>query len=220
MNLDDVRKIKVPRSKRHRVGRGPGSGWGKTAGRGHKGAGQRSGTRFRLHFEGGQMPLYRRLPKKGFSNSRFKTTMHVVNVGDLDKVFDAGVTVDLDALKANGLAPKRARFLKVLGFGDLTKTLEIKAHGVSAGAREKIEGAKGSIELLPIETEMRPKGVPKAGNKARNEARSSASKPAAAPVPRADAPAPEAAPPASGPDSDGPDDGGPADGAGESESVE
>lgn len=214
MNLDDVRKIKVPRSKRHRVGRGPGSGWGKTAGRGHKGAGQRSGTQFRLHFEGGQMPLYRRLPKKGFSNSRFKTTMHVVNVGDLEKVFDAGVTVDLDALKANGLAPKRARFLKVLGFGDLTKVLEIKAHGVSAGAREKIEGAKGSIELLPVETEMRPKGVRKAGNKAS----SAASKPA---VPRADEPAPEpASPEPASPEPTSPEPTSPEDGAGESESAE
>ncbi len=180
MNLDDVKKIKVRRSKRHRVGRGPGSGWGTTAGRGHKGAGQRSGTRFRLRFEGGQMPLYRRLPKKGFTNARFKTTLHVVNVGDLEKAFDAGATVDLDVLKENGLAPKRARFLKVLGFGDLSKGLAIKAHGVSAGAREKIEAAKGSIELLPVETEMRPKGVRKA--KYQQQASS-------APVPRADEPA-------------------------------
>ncbi|MDJ0520905.1 MAG: 50S ribosomal protein L15 [Planctomycetota bacterium] len=161
MNLDDVKKIKIPRAKKHRVGRGPGSGWGTTAGRGHKGAGQRSGNRHRLRFEGGQMPLYRRLPKKGFSNARFKVDMHVVNVGDLDGAFEAGAKVDLDALKRVGLAPKRARFLKILGFGELTKALSIVANGVSKGAREKVEAVQGSIELQPVQTEMRPKGVKK-----------------------------------------------------------
>jgi large subunit ribosomal protein L15 len=161
MNLDDVRKIKIPRKKRHRVGRGRGSGWGTTSGRGNKGAGQRSGTRFRLRFEGGQMPLYRRLPKKGFTNARFKTEIHVVNVGALDRSFEDGATVDVDALKAVGLAPKRARFVKVLGFGDLTKALDCKVHGVSTGAREKIEAAKGSIKVLPTAVESRPKGVKK-----------------------------------------------------------
>ena len=163
MNLDDVKKIKVARSKKHRVGRGAGSGWGKTAGRGHKGAGQRSGTRFRLRFEGGQMPLYRRLPKKGFTNARFKVDMNVVNVGDLEKAFEAGAKVNLESLKAIGLLPKRARFLKILGFGDLAKNLVIECHGVSAGAKEKIEAAKGTIELFPTQTEMRPRGVKKAG---------------------------------------------------------
>jgi large subunit ribosomal protein L15 len=167
MNLDDVKKIRVKRSKRHRVGRGAGSGWGKTSGRGNKGAGQRSGTRFRLHFEGGQMPLYRRLPKKGFSNARFHVDLHVVNVGDLDACFEAGAAVDLDALKRVGLAPKRARYLKVLGYGDLGKAFSITAHGVSAGARKKIEDAQGSIEVLPVQTVMRPKFVKKQGAAAR-----------------------------------------------------
>lgn len=157
MNLDDVRRIKIPRQKKHRVGRGQGSGWGTTSGRGHKGAGQRSGTRFRLRFEGGQMPLYRRLPKKGFTNKRFKVQMYVVNVGDLESAFASGATVDLAALKHVGLAPKRADFLKVLGFGDLTKKLTITANGVSAGAREKIEAVSGTIELLAVHTEHRPK---------------------------------------------------------------
>ena len=161
MNLGDVRKIKIPRKKRHRVGRGQGSGWGTTSGRGHKGAGQRSGTRFRLRFEGGQMPLYRRLPKKGFSNARFHVDFHVVNVGQLEKAFEAGADVDVDALKAVGLAPKKARFVKVLGFGDLSKGLAIRAHGVSAGARAKIEGASGTIEILPTHPEHRPKGTKK-----------------------------------------------------------
>lgn len=164
MNLDDVKKIKIPRKKRHRVGRGAGSGWGKTAGRGNKGAGQRSGTKFRLRFEGGQMPLYRRLPKMGFTNSRFKLDMNVVNVGDLQDAFEAGATVNLDTLKKSGLLPKRAEFVKILGFGDLDKALSIVSHGVSNGAREKIEAAKGSVELLPVRTEMRPKFVKKTKN--------------------------------------------------------
>ena len=155
MDLSDVRKIKVPKDKKHRVGRGQGSGWGTTSGRGHKGAGQRSGNRIRLRFEGGQMPLFRRLPKKGFSNARFKVSYYAVNVGDLEKSFDAGATVDLDAIRAAGLAPKKAKFLKILGFGDLTKSFAIRAHGVSAGAREKIEKAGGSVELLPTQTEHR-----------------------------------------------------------------
>ena len=161
MNLDDVKKIKIPRGKKHRVGRGSGSGWGKTAGRGHKGAGQRSGNHHRLQFEGGQMPLYRRLPKKGFSNARFKTDIHVVNVGDLEKAFDAGAAVNLGTLKRVGLAPKRARFLKVLGYGDLTKPLAIVANAASKGAVEKIEAAKGSLALERMYAEMRAKGVKK-----------------------------------------------------------
>jgi large subunit ribosomal protein L15 len=207
MNLDDVRKIKIPRSKRHRVGRGPGSGWGTTAGRGNKGAGQRSGTRFRLRFEGGQMPLYRRLPKKGFTNSRFRTTFHVVNVGDLEAAFEAGSVVDLDALKRSRLVPKRAEFVKVLGFGDLTKALSIRAHGVSVGARTKVEAAGGSIEMLPTETEMRAKGVRKQGaTPVRKPA------PAAEAPPRADEPAPAPAPEAPAEDA-------PAADAGSSEDV-
>ena len=157
MNLDDVKKIKVRRSKKHRVGRGTGSGWGKTAGRGNKGAGQRSGTRFRLRFEGGQMPLYRRLPKKGFSNARFKVDLHAVNVGDLAKCFEAGATVDVAALKRVGLAPKRAKYLKVLGYGELDKSLAIHCHGVSGGARTKIEAAGGTVEMHATHAIMRPK---------------------------------------------------------------
>ena len=187
MNLDDVKKIKVPRKKRHRVGRGPGSGWGTTAGRGNKGAGQRSGTRFRLRFEGGQMPLYRRLPKMGFSNARFKVDMHVVNVGDLQEAYEAGATVNVDTLKQVGLLPKRAEFVKILGFGDLDKSLAIVAHGISNGAKDKVEAAKGSIEILAVRTEMRPKFVKKDGTDSRKGG--AAAKPAAkAPEPKAEAP--------------------------------
>ena len=162
MNLQGVRKIKVRRSKRHRVGRGPGSGWGKTSGRGNKGAGQRSGTRFRLRFEGGQMPLYRRLPKKGFSNAKFRVAFHAVNVGQLQSAFEAGAKVDLDAVKQAGLAPKKVEFLKILGSGDLDAKFEIHAHAISKGAREKVEKAGGSVTLLPTRTEYRERGVKKA----------------------------------------------------------
>jgi large subunit ribosomal protein L15 len=161
MNLNDVRQIRVPRKARKRVGRGQGSGWGTTSGRGNKGAGQRAGTTFRLHFEGGQMPLYRRLPKMGFTNAPFRLRYHVVNVSDLDARFASGAHVDLEALKAAGLAPKNAKHLKVLGWGEITKPVRVRAHAVSAGARTKIEGAAGSIELISTRPEMRPKGVAK-----------------------------------------------------------
>ena len=161
MDLQDVRKIKVAREQRKRVGRGQGSGWGTTSGRGHKGAGQRSGNVIRLHFEGGQMPIYRRLPKKGFSNMPFKLRYHVVNVGDLEKRCEAGAHVDLDALKAVGLAPKKAKFLKILGWGEVTKALTVTAHAVSAGARKKIETASGSVSILPTRPASRPRGVKK-----------------------------------------------------------
>ena len=174
MNLDDVKKIKIPRKKRKRVGRGPGSGWGTTAGRGNKGAGQRSGNRHRLRFEGGQMPLYRRLPKMGFSNARFKVDMHVVNVGDLQEVFEAGADVTVDTLKKSGLLPKRAAYVKILGFGNLDKALKIVAHGVSNGAREKIEAVQGSIDIQPVRTEMRPKFVKKTRDDAKSASGSSA----------------------------------------------
>jgi large subunit ribosomal protein L15 len=147
MNLQDVRRIHVPRTQRKRVGRGWGSGIGKTSTRGEKGAGRRSGTKFRLRFEGGQMPLYRRLPKKGFTNAAFRVSYHVVNVGDLDRAFEAGATVDLETVRAAHLAPKNAQRLKILGDGTLTKALTVKADAASEGARKKIEDAKGTLTL-------------------------------------------------------------------------
>ena len=149
MRLPDVYAISVPRTARIRVGRGWGSGVGKTSGRGEKGAGRRSGTRFRLRFEGGQMPLYRRLPKKGFRNHPFRIRFHGVNVSDLERAFDAGAVVDLDALRAVHLAPKNVDIWKVLGDGDLKKALTVKAHRASEGAKKKIEAAGGTLELVP-----------------------------------------------------------------------
>jgi large subunit ribosomal protein L15 len=148
MNLRDVYAIRVPRTERRRVGRGWGSGIGKTSGRGEKGAGRRSGTRFRLRFEGGQMPLYRRLPKKGFKNHAFRLQFEAVNVGDLDRRFEAGTTIDLEALRGALLVPKTARLWKLLGDGELTKALTVRCDAASGGAKEKVEKAGGHLELV------------------------------------------------------------------------
>lgn len=148
MNLKDVHEIKVYRTERRRVGRGWGSGMGKTSTRGEKGQGRRSGTRFRLRFEGGQMPLYRRLPKKGFSNHAFRIRFEGVNVGDLDKAFEPGSVVDLDALRGALLVPKNADRWKVLGDGTLGRKLTVKVHAASKGAKAKIEAAGGTVEIL------------------------------------------------------------------------
>lgn len=145
MNLNDVKSAGKHRRKR-RIGRGQGSGWGCTAGRGNKGEGSRAGAGGALAHEGGQMPLYRKLPKRGFTNALFKTTHAIVNVSDLEKAFPQGGDVDIAAAKEVNLVKKRARSLKILGKGDLTVKLNVKADKVSATARAKIEAAGGSIE--------------------------------------------------------------------------
>ena len=130
-----------------RVGRGPGSGIGKTAGRGVKGQGARSAGRpVSAHFEGGQMPLVRRLPKRGFHNIHTKA-VEAVNVGALTRLGD-GATVDAATLVASGLIPGKAAIVKLLGDGDAPKNLTVRLHRVSAGARQKIEAAGGSVELV------------------------------------------------------------------------
>jgi len=130
-----------------RVGRGPGTGLGKTAGRGVKGQGKRSGSRSAPGwFEGGQMPLVRRLPKRGFFNIH-RVTFQIVNVGALASLGD-GATVDRESLIAIGLVRKRGGGLKILGEGDAPKNLSVKVQRISAGAREKIEAAGGSVELV------------------------------------------------------------------------
>ena len=127
-----------------RKGRGPGSGNGKTAGKGHKGQNARSGGGVRPGFEGGQLPLYRKLPKRGFTN-RFAVNYSIVNVAALNK-FEDGAVVDLEALLAAKIVRKPLDGLKVLGNGDLTKKLTVKATVFSATAKEKIEAAGGKIE--------------------------------------------------------------------------
>ena len=148
MKLSDVKTAGSALRKPRRVGRGPGSGRGCTSGRGMNGQGSRSGVGGGLGFEGGQMPLYRRLPKRGFTNAPFRVTCDIVNVGALAAAFPAGgEVIDLAALKAARLVKKRAERLKILGKGEVGVALRIRAHGVSASARSKIEAAGGSIEL-------------------------------------------------------------------------
>ena len=127
-----------------RKGRGPGSGNGKTAGKGHKGQNARSGGGVRPGFEGGQLPLYRKLPKRGFKN-RFAVNYAIVNVDSLN-AFENGAVVDLEALKAARLVRKELDGLKILGSGELTKALTVKATVFSAAAKAKIEAAGGKIE--------------------------------------------------------------------------
>ena len=130
----------------YRKGRGPGSGNGKTAGKGHKGQNARSGGGVRPGFEGGQLPLYRKLPKRGFNNAKFAKVYAIVNVEALN-AFEDGAVVDLDALLAKKIVRKANDGLKVLGNGELTKKLTVKATVFSATAKEKIEAAGGKIEV-------------------------------------------------------------------------
>jgi large subunit ribosomal protein L15 len=132
---------------RKRLGRGPGSGRGKTATHGVKGQGKRgTGHAVRPGFEGGQMPLHMRLPKKGFTNI-FRKEVEIVNLASLS-IFEDGATIDVSALRARGLVRGKGAIVKVLGNGEAPKKLELKVNRISAGARQKIEAAGGSVELI------------------------------------------------------------------------
>lgn len=148
MNLNDVHRGIQKFKKRKRLGRGPGSGQGKTAGRGHKGAASRAGASMSPVFEGGQMPLVRRVPKRGFHN-QFADYIVAVNVGDLDKVFEAGETVSPETVRAKKLVKGSFDALKILGDGELTKGLKIAAHKFSKSAEAKIQQAGGELTVLP-----------------------------------------------------------------------
>ena len=130
-----------------RKGRGPGSGNGKTAGKGHKGQNARSGGGVRPGFEGGQLPLYRKLPKRGFNNARFAKVYAIVNVEALN-VFEDGAVVDLAVLAEAGVVSQPKSALKILGKGELAKKITVKAAIFSASAKEKIEAAGGKIEVV------------------------------------------------------------------------
>jgi large subunit ribosomal protein L15 len=147
MDLKTVCSKGTAYQKGRRVGRGIGSGNGKTSGRGHKGWGARSGSSRRPGYEGGQMPIYRRVPKRGFTNARFRVEYTEINVDRLD-AFEDGAEIDLAAIKAHGLVGVSSPLLKVLGNGDISKKLTVKAHGFSKSAREKIEAAGGTAVLL------------------------------------------------------------------------
>jgi large subunit ribosomal protein L15 len=147
MELHNLRPAAGAKKPRKRVGRGPGSGNGKTAGRGHKGQKSRSGYSRRYGFEGGQMPLVRRIPKRGFTNI-FRVEYQIINVQDLERVFEAGDEVTLEAIAENGLVRRGAKLVKVLANGEISKKLNVQAHKFSAAARTKIEAAGGTCEVV------------------------------------------------------------------------
>jgi len=146
MDLSNLRPPKGAKQQRKRVGRGQGSGTGKTAGRGHKGAQSRSGYKSKRGFEGGQMPLHRRVPKRGFRNP-FRVEYAVVNLDTLDQRFDAGTEVTPELLRSAGLVRSGAP-VKVLARGEVAKALTVRAHKFSGKAAEKIAAAGGTAEVL------------------------------------------------------------------------
>ncbi len=147
MKLDELRPALGSRKSRKRLGRGIGSGLGKTSGRGHKGQWARAGGGVRPGFEGGQTPLFRRLPKRGFSNYPFKKEWSIINLGQLDQ-FAAGTDVTPDTLLEMGIVKQVKDGVKILGNGELTVALNVKAHAFSGAAKEKIAAAGGTAEVI------------------------------------------------------------------------
>lgn len=202
MNLNELRPAEGSKRERRRVGRGHGTGWGKTAGKGHNGQKQRSGTYVSPIFEGGQMPIVRRVPKRGFSNSPFKKDMVVIVLSDIVEKFNDGDVVSLQTLVENGII-KNPKFivkysdealrnvkgkkavkeyleiniesyvkekdftslLKIIGNAEVTKKLTVKAHGISKAAKESVEKAGGSVEILEVKSYSAKAG----NNKKENE---------------------------------------------------
>ena len=146
MNLSNLKPRPGSKHRVKRLGCGESSGHGKTSGKGHKGQKARSGGSIRLGFEGGQMPLIRRIPKRGFNNADFRTTYSIVNVGDLEQ-FEAGTAIDESLLREKKIIRGISDGLKILANGELKKKISVTANKVSAGAREKIEKAGGSVTL-------------------------------------------------------------------------
>jgi large subunit ribosomal protein L15 len=147
MSLNNLRPPKGAKQPKKRVGRGPGSGHGKTASRGSKGAKSRSGFRFKRGFEGGQMPLHRRVPKRGFTNP-FRVEYAVVNLDQLSEVFESGSSVTPELLRERGLVRDATAPVKVLGRGDISKPLTVKAQKFSESASQKIAAAGGVAEVV------------------------------------------------------------------------
>jgi large subunit ribosomal protein L15 len=155
VGLHSLKPAAGARKERKRVGRGEGSGTGKTSGRGHKGAGARSGNKRRVRFEGGQTPIHMRMRKlrgphmkKSMPFEKFRTRTQPVNLSDLEERFDGGAEVTPDALRDKGLATRRDVPVKILGRGELSKSLTVHAHGFSKTARERIEAAGGTCQVI------------------------------------------------------------------------
>ncbi len=147
MRLHDLKPRPGAKHRRKRLGQGESSGHGKTSGRGGKGQSARSGSSIRIGFEGGQMPLIRRIPKRGFNNARHATVYLPVNIEALNQ-FDDGARVDVTALRSIGLANGKASGIKILGSGELTKKLTVAANAFSASAKQKIEAKGGTCEIV------------------------------------------------------------------------
>ena len=158
MRLHDLKPRPGAKHRRKRLGQGESSGHGKTSGRGGKGQTARSGSSIRIGFEGGQMPLIRRIPKRGFNNARFATRYLPVNLGALNE-FENGARVDVEALRRAGLANGPGDGIKILGQGELTKKLTVTAHAFSASAKAKIEGKGGVCEVIGPTKGEAPKKV-------------------------------------------------------------
>lgn len=151
MKLHELSPV-VSKKARKRIGRGNASGQGKTAGKGHNGQKSRSGSYVHFGFEGGQMPLIRRVPKRGFSNSPFKKVYNLVNLAALEVKFEAGSVVNSESLVEAGIIKNTNGLVKVLGNGELTKKLTVVAHKVSESAKAKIEAAGGTVEIVEVKT--------------------------------------------------------------------
>ncbi len=149
MKLHELKYAEGSKSKKKRVGRGMGSGWGKTSGKGHKGQKARSGSGIHPWSEGGQMPLQRRLPKRGFTNI-FKKEYEIINVDRLEEKFDAGAEITLELLKEANLVKGRKKLVKILGQGELTKQFHIHAHAFSKSAVEKIKALGGDVTVETV----------------------------------------------------------------------
>ncbi len=143
----EITSVAGKHKRRRRVGRGRGTGHGKTCGRGHKGAGSRAGSTSVTLLEGGQMPLFRRLPKRGFSNYKFATRCEIVNVSQLER-FSDGANVGLEQLSDTGLIDSAKSKIKILGKGDLTKKLQVTAHKFSKTAEQKIVASGGTVTMI------------------------------------------------------------------------
>lgn len=148
MIIDDVHRGITKRRKRKRIGRGVGSGHGKTSGRGHKGHGSRAGASSRRGFEGGQTPIFMRVAKRGFNNRAFADQIAIVNIRDLEQHFSDGDTVTVESLRQKGLVHGQFDGVKLLADGELTKKLNIQVHRYSASAEEKVIQAGGKVESL------------------------------------------------------------------------
>jgi large subunit ribosomal protein L15 len=149
MRLHDLKPRPGAKHRRKRLGIGESSGHGKTSGRGGKGQTARSGSSIRIGFEGGQMPLIRRIPKRGFNNARHTTAYVPVNLESLNQ-FENGARVDIEAMRKAGLANGPVKLIKILGDGELTKKLTVAAHKFSASAKQKIEAAGGTAEVIAV----------------------------------------------------------------------